>query len=171
MDDRGGRGSLVLALGTFHTIALVIALVWLAYRGSGLGSTLASLNTLVGLALFIALWAIALFTTRRALAGIDFLSDDPYEMGTFFWRALRWGAVTGMLFLLVLGVVGLVGSLVAASRGPFQLTGLLFFALFYGSIGAVVSAAIGGVIGVTLGAVDIAALRIARALTNQAPGK
>jgi len=42
----------------------------------------------------------------------------------------------------------------------------LFVVLLYGSFGTVFAAAIGAVIGVTLGALDIVALGVARSLTR-----
>jgi hypothetical protein len=155
-------------LGTFHTVALVVALLALAYPGGGVGSLLSSLNTLVGLGLFVALWTATLFTTRRALAGIDWLSDDPTAMGRFFWRAFRWGAVNGLLFFALIAVVQLVTAL--ASAGPTtDIRAAVVVILFYGLLGLVVAAAIGSIVGVALGALDIAALRIARSLTDGVP--
>jgi len=154
-------------LGTFHTVALGLALLLLAYPGGGLGSLLSSLSTVSGIALFGALWATTLFCTRQALAGLDWLSDDPRAMGTFFWRVLRWGAVNGMLFLATLIAVQLVTAATApATRATFQLASALFVVLLYGSFGTVFAAAIGAVIGVTLGALDIVALGVARSLTR-----
>src|SRR5258706_2495824 len=74
------------ALGTFHTVALVLILIWLVYPGGGLASLLASLGTVAGIVVFLALWGATLFTTRRALAGLDWISDEAVVMGTFFWR-------------------------------------------------------------------------------------
>lgn len=164
-DEAPTHLALSWVLGTFHSVALVVALLALAYPGGGLGSLLSNLNTVVGLGLFVALWTTTLFTTRRALAGIDWLSDDPTAMGTFFWRALRWGAVNGLLFLALIAVVQLVTAL--AFAGPTtDIRAAVVVILFYGMFGLVFAAAIGGIVGVTLGALDIAALRIARSLTN-----
>src|SRR4051812_42331149 len=91
MVERSAHVPVWWLLGTFHSATLVVVLVWLAYRGGGLGSALSSLNTLVGLGLYVALWATTLFTARRALSGLDWPSDRPSVMSAFFWRALRWG--------------------------------------------------------------------------------
>jgi hypothetical protein len=166
MDERAGALPLWWVLGTFHAVALIVALIWLAYPGGGLGNLLSSLSTISGIGLFLALWLIALFTTRRALRGLDWLSDDPVVMRGFFWRALRWGAVTGVLFLATLVAVLLVSAAMNATGGQAQLASVLYVALIYASLGTIFAAGIGGVIGVTLGALDIAALRVARALTR-----
>jgi len=152
-------------LATFHTVALMLALVGLVYRGGGLASLLSSHGTIAGIVLFLALWAATLLTTRRALAGLDWLSDEPVVMGAFFWRALRWGAATGMLFLLALGAIQLGRAVVSPAPGV-TFGPVLFSTLVFGSFGLLFAAAIGGVIGVTLGALDIAALRVARAITR-----
>jgi hypothetical protein len=151
-------------LGTFHTSVFGLALLLLLYPRGGFGATLQGLSTVSGLVIFLALWATTLFTTRRALAGLSWLADDPAQMAIFFRRALRWGGVNGLLFLAALGGILLLNAVLTA-RGSFASPPLAAFA-FIGAIGVVVSYVIGAVIGVTLGALDIAALRIARAISN-----
>jgi hypothetical protein len=163
------NGLLVWVLGTFHTSAFGIALLLLLYPRGRFGATLESLSTLSGLAIFIALWATTLFTTRRALSGLTWLDDDPVLMGVFFRRALRWGGVNGLLFFVALGMIVLVSSVLAAP-GSITSQVLTFFA-FIGAIGVVVSYVIGALVGVTLGALDIAALRTARAVIRVPPRK
>ena len=151
-------------LGTFHTSVFGIVLLLLLYPRGSFGATLEGLSTLSGLAIFVALWASTLFTTRRALAGLNWLDDDPAQMAVFFRRALRWGGVNGMLFLAALGAILLLSALVT-TPGSITTPALTFF-VFIAAIGVVVSYAVGAIVGVTLGAVDIAALRLARALTR-----
>ena len=158
------NGVLEWVLGTFHTSVFGLALLLLLYPRGGFGAALAGLNTLSGLAIFLALWAITLFTTRRALAGLNWLDDDPAQMALFYRRALRWGGVNGLLFLIALGAILLLSALVSAP-GSITRPALTFFG-FIAWIGLVVSYAVGAIVGVTLGAVDIAALRIARAVIH-----
>jgi hypothetical protein len=165
MVDRTPPLSLWWVLGSFHSTLLVALLVWLIYPGGGLGVPLSGLNTLTGIAIYLALWATTLFTARRALTDLDWLSDRPKEMGSFYWRAMRWGAVNGLLFLLTISVTQFLTVAASSSPGA-TLQSALFTALLIGSFGLPFAAVIGGVIGVTLGAVDIAALRIARSLTR-----
>lgn len=150
-------------LGTFHTSVFGLALLLLLYPRGGFGATLAGLSTLSGLAIFLALWATTLFTTRRALAGLNWLDGDPAQMAVFFRRALRWGGVNGMLFLAALGVILVLGALVTA---PGSITPALIFPAFIAAIGVVVAYVVGAFVGVALGALDIAALRVARAVTR-----
>ena len=46
------------ALGTFHALILVWLFVMLAFGAGSLGETLDGLNTLVGLAIFAAIWLV-----------------------------------------------------------------------------------------------------------------
>lgn len=151
-------------LGTFHSAALVALIVRFAYPGGSLGTALSSLNTTAGLALYVALWITTLFTARRALTGLDWLSDSPTVMGSFYWRAMRWGAVNGLLFLLVIAVTQFL-TVATSSRSGASLQSAIFTALLFATFGLPFAAVIGGLVGVALGALDIAALRIARALT------
>jgi hypothetical protein len=155
------NGLLAWVLGTFHTSIFGLALLLLLYPRGRFGDTLAGLSTLSGLAIFIALWATTIFTTRRALAGLNWLDDEPAEMAVFFRRALRWGGVNGMLFLAALGAI-LLASALAAARGPTPSPALIAFAVI-AVIGLLVAYVVGALVGVTLGALDIAALRVARA--------
>lgn len=157
------NGLLAWVLGTFHTTVFGLALLLLLYPRGGFGAALGNLSTLSGLAIFVALWATTLFTTRRALEGLNWLDDDPAEMAIFFRRALRWGGVNGMLFLAALGAILLLSALATA---PGSITPALIFFVFIAAIGLVVSYVVGALVGVTLGAVDIAALRIARAVIH-----
>jgi hypothetical protein len=158
------NGLLEWVLGTFHTSVFGIVLLLVLYPRGSFGATLEGLSTLSGLAIFVALWASTLFTTRRALAGLNWLDDDPAQMAVFFRRALRWGGVNGMLFLAALGAILLLSALLTTPS--LITTPALTFFVFIAAIGVVVSYAVGAIVGVTLGAVDIAALRLARALTR-----
>jgi len=165
MVDRPAPLPLWWVLGTFHSAVLVVLIVRFAYPGGGLQFPLSSLNTVVGLGLYVLLWGTTLFTARRALAGLDWLSDRPADMASFYRRALRWGAANGLLFFVALLLAQFAVAL--ATRPPATtIQAVLFGTLFFGTFGTLFAAVIGGLVGVTLGALDIAALRIARALTS-----
>ena len=151
-------------LGTFHTVAFVLFAVLVVYPRGGLGQTLGSLSTATGLLLFLALWAVATFTTRRALSGIDWLSDEPAAMTLFFRRALRWGAATGLLFLAALTLIVVVPGIL--SQQSVDLRSLFVVGTVYAGIGSSVASVVGALVGVMLGALDIAGLRIARTLAG-----
>lgn len=165
MVERTSPLSLWWVLGTFHSAALVALLVRVAYPGGALGTTLANLNTLAGIAVYLWLWGTTLFTARRALAGLDWLSDRPSDMGSFFWRAMRFGAVNGLLLLVAIVVTRFV-TIATSSQPGASLQSAFTTAYLFGGFGTPFAAIIGGLVGVTFGALDVAALRIARALTR-----
>jgi hypothetical protein len=161
---------LTWSLTTFHTTVFVLAIVLLAYSGGGLGQALSGLNTFAGLGLFVALWATTYLTTARALAGLDFIGSARDRSG-YGRRAFRWGAANGMSFLAVLGVVALVVAI--ANTRPGQVgSGILLPALFIAPIALVVSAAVGGAVGVLFGIIDLALFGLAGVIEGDArPGR
>jgi hypothetical protein len=147
------------SLATFHATVFVLAIVLFAYSRGAVGPALAGLNTFAGLGLFVALWATTYFTTARALKGVDLIGParDSTRYGR---RAFRWGAANGMAFVAVLGIVAL-GAAFANTR-PGQLgTGILLPALFITPIALVVSAAVGGAVGVLFGLIDLGLIALA----------
>ncbi|HTD64355.1 MAG TPA: hypothetical protein VK732_06430 [Verrucomicrobiae bacterium] len=147
------------SLATFHASIFVLAIVLFAYSRGGLGGALSGLNTFVGLGLFVALWATTYLTTARALAGLDLIASARDRDG-YLRRTLRWGSRNGMAFLGVLGVVGLFAAL--SNTRPEQVgPGILFPALFIAPIALVVSAAVGGAVGLIFGFIDLALFALA----------
>ena len=147
------------SLATFHASTFVLVIVLFAYSRGGLGGALSGLNTFVGLGLFVALWVTTYFTTARALAGLDLIASVRDRDG-YLRRTLRLGSRNGMAFLAVLGVVALFAAV--ANTRPEQVgPGILFPALFIAPIALVVSAAVGGAVGLILGFIDLALFAIA----------
>ena len=147
------------SLATFHATLFVLVIVLFAYRGGGLGGALGGLNTFAGLGLFVALWATTYLTTSRALKGLD-LIGSARDRRAYPRRAFRWGAANGMSFLAVLGVVALVVAV--ANTRPGQVgSGILFPALFIAPIALVVSAVVGGAVGLFFGMIDLGLFAVA----------
>jgi hypothetical protein len=156
------------SLATFHATLFVLVIVLFAYRGGGLGGALGGLNTFAGLGLFVALWATTYLTTSRALKGLD-LIGSARDRRAYPRRAFRWGAANGMSFLAVLGVVALVVAV--ANTRPGQVgSGILFPALFIAPIALVVSAVVGGAVGLFFGIVDLGLFAVA-GLGTPEPGR
>ena len=153
------------ALGTFNSAVLALALLLLLYPRGRFGDTLAGLSTLTGLALYVALWATTVYATRRALDGIDLLGDVRAG-DRFFGQALRWGGFTGVAFLLEAGLIQIV-SLALGGNLPI---GSLAFLIPFGVIGSMVAFVVGALIGVTLGAVNLAGVRLSRRLVERIAG-
>lgn len=147
------------ALATFHAAVFVLIIVVGAYSGGGLGTALGGLNTFVGLGLFVALWATTYATTSRALQGLD-LIGSPRDRSGYARRAFRWGAVNGMSFLAILGIVALVVAVINTRPGQVA-TGILVPALFIAPFAVVVSAAVGATVGLILGTLDLGLFALA----------
>ena len=150
---------LTWSLATFHTTVFVLVIVLFAYSGGGLGGALGGLNTFAGLGLFVALWATTYVTTARALRGLDLIGSARDRCG-YGRRAFRWGAANGMSFLAILGIVAIAAA-VANTRPGQVASGILVPALFIAPIALVVSAAVGGVVGVIFGIVDLGLFAVA----------
>ncbi len=150
--------SLAWVLGTFHTAAVGLALLFLAYPGGGLGQALAGLSTLTGLALFVALWAITVFATSRATRGLDLFGGAT---AGYHHRALRWGALNGMFFLWSLAALLALQQLLTAP-GTLQVQSLLLGAGFVAGVGSLFALTIGAVVGLALASIDLAGLALAR---------
>src|SRR5438309_8115118 len=154
-----GMKLLTWSLATFHATTFVLAIVLFAYSRGGLGVALGGLNTFVGLGLFVALWATTYLTTARALRGLD-LVRSARDREAYARRTVRWGARNGMAFLAVLGVVALSAAI--ANTRPDQIgLGILFPALLIAPIALVVSAAVGGAVGVIFGIIDLGLFALA----------
>jgi len=150
---------LTWSLATFHATTFVLAIVLFAYSRDGLGTALAGLNTFVGLGLFVALWATTYFTTSRALKGLDLLGSAR-DRDQYTRRVFRWGAANGMSFLVILGLVALVTA-VSSTRLDQVGRGIFFPALFIAPIALAVSAAVGGVVGLIFGTIDLGLFALA----------
>jgi hypothetical protein len=148
------------SLATFHATAFVLLIVLILYSRGALGAGLSGLNTLVGLGLFVALWATTCLTTSRALRGLDLIGTAEHR-AAYARRTLRWGAANGMAFLAVLGIVGVISAI--GNTRPEQVPqGILLPALFIAPIALVVSAAVGGTVGALFGIVDLGLFALAR---------
>jgi hypothetical protein len=147
------------SLATFHATVFVLAIVLFAYSRGAVGPALSGLNTFAGLGLFVALWATTSFTTARALNGVD-LIGPARDSTSYGRRAFRWGAANGMAFVAVLGIVALVVAVANTRPGQVGM-GILLPALFITPVALVVSAAVGGAVGVLFGLIDLALIALA----------
>jgi len=147
------------SLATFHATVFVLVIVLFVYSRDALGAGLSGLNTFVGLGLFLTLWATTYATTSRALKGLDLIAS-PRDRKGYARRAFRWGAVNGMSFVVILGIVA-VAAAVANTRPGQVATGILLPSLFIGPFALVVSAAVGAAVGLILGTIDLGLFALA----------
>jgi hypothetical protein len=147
------------SLATFHATFFVLVIVLFIYSRDALGAGLSGLNTFVGLGLFMALWATTYATTSRALEGLDLIGSARDRSG-YARRAFRWGAVNGMSFLVILGIVAV--TIAVSNTRPGQVgTGILVPALFIAPFALVVSAAVGAAVGLIFGTIDLGLFALA----------
>lgn len=142
------------AFGTFHTAIFLISAVLVLHLTGSLAGLLGSLNTLTGLALFAALWVTTTWSTSRAFRAYP-LTDlsMPTAVGEPIVRALRAGALNGILFLAAAAVI-LALSAVLTGQGQSVLV-FIFGGVVFATVGTLGSATVGAIIGVLLAAIDL----------------
>lgn len=138
----------VWALATFDTVLFVLAALLPVHAVGALSDLLSVLGTLPGIVAFGYLWALFVLAVRWVLA--DATLDDPVT--TLGLRGIAAGGVAGIAFLVSVVGVAAVPGVVAGSVRPLS---VLLIAL----IGSAVAAVVGGVVGLLLGAVDLAVYR------------
>lgn len=153
--------TLVFAFATFHATTFLLVPLLLAYRGGGLGQTLQGLNTLVGLGLFVAVWVTTYIATSMAMRDLDLTSGLPVDGDKLMRRALVWGGVNGVMFLLVLLSGFATANAISRPENIVQGTLFLIAAMFPGGAIAFV---IGALVGVVFAGIDLLLLGVAARL-------
>lgn len=153
---------LVWAAGTFHAAGLVVLLVAALHLADAAGDVLAGLGTVPGALVYLYLWALVTWTTRRALAASGVTAADPPDGRAALLAGGIWGGATGVLFF---------GGLFLAVAAFLVLTagiGAVPVALLVGLVGGLLAVLVGAVVGVLFALVDLALLRAAVALDGGA---
>lgn len=147
----GERDLETWAIATFDASLFVLVGALTAHENGILADALADLSTVVGIALFLYLWALAALAVRWVLANAP---PGESRLRTLLAYGAAGGSAAGIVFLLGL-VVGAAGpSLVAGEIEP------LSFALI-AAIGTVLAAVVGAVVGLAAALLDAAVYRIA----------
>lgn len=154
MDRRRESDPLVgWGLAAFHAATLVVLLVILLFLWAPVGELLAGLQTVVGLALYLVLWATTWWTNHHWLRDTRLTMDESATNSSSFLRtSFRWGGVTGSVFFVALVILAVAPQTVPTSLFPLVIV----------LIGVIVAFAIGGILGCIFGFADLALLRIAR---------
>ena len=129
----------------------------LLYAGGNLGALLGSLNTIVGLVLFGALWLTTWWCTRRAWRAMGWTINEPIKYGRLYSLGARWGGVNGILFLFALLTIQIITVFIFAfSNSRFSDVGLgaLRGFVFVGFCGTPFAFVIGAVFGFVFAAID-----------------
>lgn len=156
-DRRDPASLLAWAVAAFNAAVLVVVAVGLLYAVGGLGGALDRLDTVLGLAAYLYLWAVTWWTNRRWLADVgDRALGGDADATRFLAGALTWGAAAGvLLFVPVLVVLaGLIGAGGLAA---------LAFLLLAAVLGAAVAAGVGAFVGGVLGLLDLLLMRASTA--------
>jgi hypothetical protein len=132
-----GQRLITWTVATTNTILFVLAILLPAYASGGLSDVLPTLNTAVGVGIFLYLWALVYATTRWLFERIDPTADSARRL--VLWAAAA-GAVDGVAFLV--GVVLVLGVPTALTTS-LQLLSVALIALFGTPIAAVIGAVVG----------------------------
>lgn len=138
-------------LAAFHVATLVAVGVLGLHLGGVLGNGLAGLDTLVGIGIYLLLWAITHVTVGRWLTGAG---GWPVDLVRFLARAAAWGGVTGTGFLWAILTAVVAVQVATEGPGAFTLTQLGFVIGIGVGVGGALAAVVGGAVGVVFGAID-----------------
>lgn len=142
-------------LASFNVALLTVVGVLAIHAFADLGPLLAGLDTLTGLALYVALWGLALWTNGRALEGVEPGGERPPSR-TMLPRALVWGGATGACFLWAIVALVYLPDVSAPRQVLDAVLGLVGVLLIASAFAVVV----GALIGLVLGALDLVLLRV-----------
>jgi hypothetical protein len=151
------------SIATFHTVSFVASVVVGVHVSGSLAAALGRLNTQVGVAFFLALWAITWYATRAGLRHMGPRVDDA-SSETIVYSTTVAGGWNGVgIFALIL-LVFLVGSLFSlASHAPVGVT-LVPVLFFVAVLGGALAFTTGAVVGLVYGVIDALLLRCGAAL-------
>ncbi|MFC4552267.1 MULTISPECIES: hypothetical protein [Halorussus] len=167
----------VWTLATFHTAAFVAALVAALYLAGALGELLGGLSTLVGLALYVLLWAATWWTTRCTLAevagagsdgGAETDADAKPALSEMFGAGMKWGGVDGVCFLWAIVVVALVPRVRLRDLARMEADTVAFF-VFAAAVASLLAFLVGAVVGSLFALFDAGAFRVAARLGPDSP--
>lgn len=157
--EDGGRGDvpdplLVWCLAAYHTGLFVLVPVTLVHWVGALGDLLGGLSTLVGLVLYLALWATTWWTNRRLLATTPLGRAGRLAV---LKASVKWGGVTGGCFFLELVGVAVAQVGLAGGFGVPDLASVPPLLVLL-ALGTLVAFVVGGLVGVVQATLDLAAV-------------
>jgi hypothetical protein len=125
-----------------------------------LGDLLGGLDTLVGLGLYLALWASTWWTTRQVLRSVADAGTDASTVAVVGTGG-KWAGANGAVFFWIL----LAGfAVVNVPRDLGTALEAVPFLLVAGGVGSLLALGVGGFVGVLFAALDLALVRAARLL-------
>jgi hypothetical protein len=139
-DESGDSVSLDLTtwtLATMNTVVLVVALVVGVHASGALADLLGALNTLVGVAVFLFLWGLFVFSVRWVLSDAS-MGESPLR--SLALRGTAAGGTAGICFPLLVLAVAVVPAVLTGSITPRAI-------LLFGAIATGLAALVGAVLG------------------------
>ena len=162
-----GRSPLRLwSLTTFHTVSFVAAAVLGLHIRGALLTALGRLDTSLGVASFLALWALTWYATR---AGVRQMGPgiDAASSATIVFSTTVAGGLNGVGILAIVAVLAVMS---AVSNGVARALGALPVLFLFVVIGGVLAFTIGSVVGLIYGLVDALLLKGGAALFRWTQG-
>jgi hypothetical protein len=142
---------LTFCLSSFQASLFILVPIIILFRNGSLGSLLGELSTPVGLALFLVLWAVSLYCSRRALRDLE-PAGENVGLRDLLEAASVWGGWTGAAFFLLALTPLLAGALILnggdGGANPVQ---VVAFLLSVGFVGSAVAYLIGSAVGFIFG--------------------
>lgn len=143
---------LIWSLATFHTAFFFAVLVVLLYLSGQLRNLLASLNTLVGTAVYGVLWITTWWCTHRAYQQLRWIElATPLNFLELIGVAIKWGAVNGVFFLILASILLAMITIVGI---PFAIVALI--------IGSPIALLIGALVGFLFALIDYLVIETSR---------
>lgn len=154
---------LVWGVSTFHVVVLVVVLVTGLFLSGAAGDVLSGLDTTVGAAIYLYLWGITWWTTRRWLlaGGLPLTADRPASRAVAV-ATLKWGGITGLLFFAGLLVVAGGALLVIGDVGTIPVV------VGIGLVGSPLAFTVGAVVAGVFAVADRRLLQAARSVAGPA---
>lgn len=148
------------SLSAFHTSLFFWLFAIVLYVTGSLGNLLASLNTLIGVVVFIFLWVTTWFCTRQVVRRTLNTADwgaSKISLGLTLALAMLGGGVNGLLFFLIpLFLAAIVAAVaVITSRSLTDVPALLIIFGYSFAIGSVLAFGIGVVFGLVFAFLDL----------------
>ena len=120
--------------------------------------------TVVGLVLYLLLWATTWWTNRRLLATMPFVRTERWRLSK---ASVKWGGVTGSCFFLELVAIAVTQAALDGQLGVPDLASVPVL-LFVLTLGTLVAFVVGALVGVGQAALDLAVLRVVETLSASA---
>lgn len=159
--DGSSSRLLAWAAGSMHAALLVASLALGLHLSGAAGDVLAGLGTLPGVAVYLYLWGVTVWTTGRGIRKAGATATEGVDGRLRAGAAAGvWGAATGALFLA--GLLAAVAVALVAADGLESLAVVAVAAV----VGLPVALLIGTAVGVAFGLLDLMALAAASRLVG-----